>query len=207
MTKYILILAIFISFNELQAQQPLKARTEKGTWVRINPDGTWNRAKPNSTIKSYSYPAEKADTLLKSSTLKYGVWIDVNKWGKSPQKINKLSEIELKHRTASAYSIVTYEKPDTNVTLDILLRNALNSIKNVDPNSEVVKKELRYVNGNDIYCAIVNATVNNIKLTYFNYYYVGSAGVIQFVTYCDRNQFNKYKQDFEDLLNGLIIFL
>jgi hypothetical protein len=61
---------------------------------------------------------------------------------------------------------------------------------------------MRRVNGADVLCVKLEATMSGIPFIYYAYYYASPAGSVQVITYTGRNLFPEYEKDFLDFLNG-----
>lgn len=81
---------------------------------------------------------------------------------------------------------------------------AIENARSVAPDVKVVKEEYRNVNGLTVLFLQMNGTLKGIKFTYYGYYYSGTGGTIQFLTYTAQSLMDKYIADCELLLNGLV---
>lgn len=89
------------------------------------------------------------------------------------------------------------------IPLESLEKIALENAKNAAPNTHVVKREYRYVNGLKVLMLQMNGTMQGISFSYFGYYYSDSNGTVQLVGYTSQNLLSLYKSAIEDFLNGL----
>src|SRR5258705_6542983 len=89
----------------------------------------------------------------------------------------------------------------TGAIKNIVLVNA----RNADPNVRVTSEEMRNVNGRDVLCLQLQGKVQGLPFQYYGYYYGGSSGNVQLVTYTLQSAFAANERDFADLLNGLIV--
>ena len=80
---------------------------------------------------------------------------------------------------------------------------ALNNLRKAAKQSNIVKEETRKVNGKDLLFMHVDATVDEIPLTYYYYIYGDDRGVIQLIAYTTPSKQERYEPAIFDLLNGL----
>ena len=80
----------------------------------------------------------------------------------------------------------------------------LNNARQAAPDAKIDFEERRVVNGRQILCLQIAGTTQGIPFRYFGYYYAGSEGTVQVLTYTGENLFEEYKGDFEELLNGFV---
>ena len=83
---------------------------------------------------------------------------------------------------------------------------AIANAKRVAPDIRITLEEKRVVNGHQILCMRMDAMVQGIPITYYNYYYSGKVGAIQLMTYTGQNLFQEYKSELDDLLNGFEVY-
>lgn len=133
----------------------------------------------------------------------YGIWVNDNTWVVSTDKLNKSSDMEFEHIDGDAYVIVIHE--DTKLTWEQIREVALQNARSAAINAGIVFEERRIVNGNEILCLRINGTIDMVPFTYFGYYYVGRIGIIQMITFTNKNLFDEYEDDFENFLDGLDI--
>ena len=88
------------------------------------------------------------------------------------------------------------------IPTETLKKIALANAKEAAPDVRVISEEKRTLNGKEILCLKMIGTMQNIPFIYYGYYYSGSEGSLQVVTYTVQNLFDEFKSDFEDFLNG-----
>ncbi|MCK4662415.1 MAG: hypothetical protein KAT68_06095 [Bacteroidales bacterium] len=207
MKKLIVILICCSTALFVQAQK--KAVTETGDEVILYDDGTWKYVNDtdieNNEIPTNSKKFEKSDNstfLLKSTKLDVGVWLDTKKWSFKKAGDNPEAEYELKLKIGDLYGMIISEKIE--IPLKSLKGIALENGKTAAPDLHIVKEEYRNVNGLTILLLQMNGTMQGIKFSYYGYYFSNSNGTVQFITYTSQNLLDEYKNDCEELLNGLV---
>jgi hypothetical protein len=209
-----LIFSSVLSMTVL-AQEPATATRDDGRKILLYPDGTWRLLQDTSGApssasttnapgitgaKTASKPQD-ATLFVKAAKGPFGVWVNPDKWrqdplGDSPDPI----KITLSNVKGDAYAMVISER--ISVPADSLTKIAVENAKNVAPDIHIVLEENRVVNGKNVKCLQMEGTTQGVAFTYYGYYYGGSEGTLQVVTYTGTNLFAEFKQDFEDLLNG-----
>lgn len=181
-----------------------KAVTESGKKVIIYPDGTWKPDRPSADAKTRGTARLRA----KNATAKMGfnrdrftVYYDPAKWKSTPS--DESGKVQLKHVNGDGMAMVIAER--LQMSLDTLKNLALNNAKSAAPDVEIIFQETRRVNGTDVLVLQMKGTIQGIAFYYYGYYYAGSGGVIQVITYTGQNLFDEYKKDFDEFLDGLTV--
>jgi len=210
---YLLIAVLLglVGLNNAAAVSPeIKATTEDGRQVLLNPDGTWQYVQPKvpppvtqGDHVRYFKP-ESATVLLKGKRVTYGLWYDRNKWIVDRDIDNASAEYELTHVEGDRYVVIIPER--IRIPLETLKIAAIANAKKVAPDIRVTFEETRIVNNSKILCLKLDATIQEIPVTYVNYYYSGKPGAVQLMAYTGQNLFVEYQQDLFDLLNGFEIY-
>jgi hypothetical protein len=130
------------------------------------------------------------------------LWTNPLKWTK--QASTESGVMQFNHITGEGWGRVISEKVSipTNALKEIALENA----KKADPNARVTFEERRVVNGRQLICLQIEGIIRNIPFRYYGYYYGGSSGTIQVITYTIQTSFDKLFSDFTEFLNGLEIY-
>ena len=207
MKRIILLFTYITFFSACHAQ--INAVTETGEVVILYEDGTWkytnNSDQSDNDIIMNPISFEKninSTFLLKSTKINIGFWLNPNKWKFEKAVDNPDAEYELVLKEEDLYSMIISEKLEIPLTN---LRNiALENGRNRSPDLHIIKEEYRIVNGLKVLLLHMNGTVEGIKFSYYGYYYSSSNGVVQFITYTSQNLLNTYKEDIEELLNGIV---
>ncbi|HWQ03652.1 MAG TPA: YbjN domain-containing protein [Candidatus Nitrosotenuis sp.] len=129
------------------------------------------------------------------------IWVNPTKWRNV--QTEGAGNLQFNHTNGEAFARIISERISvpTNSLKEIALQNA----KKADPNAFVSFEERRTVNGRQVVCLQIDFTVSNIPSRYYGYYYGGSSGTIQVVTYTFQSAFDRNRADFTDFLNGLEI--
>ena len=186
--------------------QDIKATTDSGRAVILKDDGTWSFARTSSTALAPSGPHQKpasATHLVRSQRGGFGIWLDNSKWRIQKTRQSADTQFEFRHRKGQAYAMVIAER--ISMSLEALKMVAIKNVEAVGKKVRVVSEEKRLINGNEVLMLKISAVIQSIPFIYYNYYYTGKIGSIQFITYTGANLFEEYKADFEDLLNGFVI--
>jgi hypothetical protein len=205
-TVFAVVLGLYVLHAGMAFAQK-KAVTEDGKNVILYPDGTWKYAEPKAAAskgkKSYSKP-EASTKLHKGKHGTYGMWINEGKWQVAKEQSSEAAEFEINHVSGDAYAMVIAER--LTMPLESLREVAISNAKEAAPDAEVVFEEKRTVNGADVLLMQINGTIRSIPFTYYSYYYSGKAGSIQVIAYTGQSLFDEFKADFEDLLNGFVVY-
>ena len=205
-----LCLVLFCLKPASAVPQEIKATTEDGQQVLLNPDGTWVYIQkqnptlpPKKKLNQYFKP-KSATTLLKGKRVTYGLWYDSSKWVVDQVIDNASAEYELTHIQGDRYVVIIPER--IKIPLETLKIAAIANAKKVAPDIQVSQEEMRMVNDHKILCLKMDASIQGIPVSYVNYYYSGEAGAVQVMAYTGQNLIAEYRQDLFDLLNGFEIF-
>ena len=91
------------------------------------------------------------------------------------------------------------------IPTETLAKIALANAQKVDPNAKIAFKEKRLVNGKEVIVMHIEGTLNDIPFRYYGYYYGGTSGSIQAITFTVSSAFERNAEDFTTFLNGLEI--
>lgn len=199
---------LFISLLTLvTASAQIKAVTENGDEVILNADGTWLYL--NEGIQETDIPTNKskftksssASFLLKSK-IGLGFYMDPKKWKFSKGTSDEDAEFNIELKNGDLYAIIISEKFD--IPLASMREIALINGRDAAPDLHIVKQEYRMVNGIKVLMLEMNGTVQGIKVAYVSYYFSDEDGTVQFVTYTSQSMLKDYRDDIEELLNGMV---
>lgn len=207
----ILLLWLLVLFIGAQAHsQEIKATTEDGKDIILDPDGTWSysETRESSSLSDKGLPQffkpESATTLLKGKRVAYGLWYDRSKWTLDQEIDNTSAEFELTHVEGDRYAVIIPER--IQIPLETLRIAAIANAKKVAPDTRIAFEEKRIVNNRKILCLKMDATIQGIPISYINYYYSGKAGAVQVMAYTGQNLLDEYNTDLMDLLNGFEVY-
>lgn len=208
MKKINLLLIIIVSSFTVQSQ--ISAITEMGDEVILYTDGSWNYI--DKTISdaqdiktnSYNFTKDRKSTfLLKSKVFNIGVYLNPKDWTiEKGGELNSETEYELNYKHGDVYSIIITEEIE--IPLESLGEIALQNAKSVAEDIHIVKQEFRNINGKRVLFMQMNGTVYGIAISYYSYYFSNENGTIQLITYTTQKLLDKYMNDCEKLLNGLV---
>jgi hypothetical protein len=203
-----LLLAITLGFTVfLSAATPdaktTRATTEEGRQVILRSDGTWaylpQPAKESPKVVRYN-KSPGAVLKINAPHGEFAMWVDPKRWKQAKTEEGK---IFLEAVDGKGYGLMISEA--ISIPTASLKEMALHNAQKLDPSAHVVAEEKRIVNNREILCLEMEALYMNIPVTYYGYYYSGSSGNVQLVTYTSRTQFPALKSQFTDFLNGLEI--
>jgi hypothetical protein len=199
---FLLLMSIF-SF----AQQ--RAVTDQGEQVVLYNDGTWVYVEKDSirrdevAINQLPFSkSKKASFLLKSKRIDIGCWIDPKVWKFRTSQSHEAAEFEIDHVDGSMYALIITEKLDvpTESLGNLAIQNALAAA----PDLKVTTKEYRNVNGIKVLMMRMTGTIEDMRFSYFGYYYAADGGATQFLAYASEEFMEENLTEVEDLLNGFV---
>lgn len=203
MTTTALLLTALLLAPAAAPQADLKATTADGRKVILRSDGSWKfaeeAAKPTAAgnVPSFTRPATataRVELIAGKATLAY----DPKKWKENESDENNVTA--LVHATGDGYAKIIAERIE--MPLDAMRKVAVSNARDAAPDIELVRDEMRRVNGVDVLCLEMRGQVEGIPIVYFGYYYTGKEGSIQLLTYTGQNLIDEYQKDFEELLAG-----
>jgi hypothetical protein len=103
--------------------------------------------------------------------------------------------------SGEAYAMVIDERIE--IPTEQLRGIAVTNMRQTASDIRVVDEQRRRVNGTDVLLLQTDVTVQGTAFTYLGYYYGGSSGTVQVITYTSRRLFENYRKEFEEFLNGL----
>lgn len=209
---HVLLLPFCVVISHLTFSQEI-AITERGDSVVLFYNGTWNYYDnyiENQEISSEAKMNPKEFVKPNSSNKKingyneaYEVWYDQKKWKRLlPANLNPDADIALQFTQGDIYGMVIFEEIE--IPIENLAQIALDNAVNAAPDIKMVEKEYRVVNGDTIIATRMEGTTQGMKLSYYSYFLTNENGSIQFHVFTGQKLFDKYKEDIENLLNGLI---
>lgn len=205
--KLIALTIVIFVFNGYITGQQLAVVAETGQEVLLYADGSWQyKEVENATIvqkdtTSYTKP-KQADFLVKSTKIDVGVWIDKKKWNYTRSKEGSGSAAEYMFNLTGqdAYAMIIPERIE--IPIENLLDIAYQNAERAAPDIQVIKKEIRLVNGKPVHFMQMEGTLQGIKFVYFGYYYSFEKGSVQLLAYTAKNLLKNYEKDLELFLNG-----
>src|SRR6266480_3602623 len=179
---------------------PEKGEVAKPAENEIQHDKMANVPSPASSTSRSRTNQEPATAKVFAKARKgpFGVWIDPQKWKQDSS--DDPIKITFNHQKGEAYAMIISER--VSMPMESLKKVAIENAKKVAPDVKIVSEEKRTVNGKELLCLKFTLTAEGIPFIYYGYYYGGSEGTLQVLTYTYSNIFDEYKGDFDDFLNG-----
>ncbi len=206
--KKILLLAGFIIVSIASYAQQT-AITETGDMVILYDDGTWSYLHKdtidaddiNINPEKFSL-SDSSPFLLKSTRINMGCYLDPLKWTFEKTNENEAAEYEINNMELGLYGMMITEKLD--LPLESLANIALDNARDAAPDVKVTEKQYRYVNGLKVLMMRMTGTIQDMKFSYYGYYYSTPKGATQFLVYSSEEIVNNNIAEIEQLLNGLV---
>lgn len=210
MKLYIVLLLCFFTFSAVAGK---KAMTEEGDVVILNDDGTWRyeEGKASDAIELAMNPNtfktdQKSNFALKSTKTNSSFAINSKKWKfKKNENGHESAEYTFQLKNGDLYGMAITEQVEVGV--EALADLAFDNAKDAAPDTEIVKKEYRTVNGNKVIYMEMVGTIQSIKFRYLGYYYSNSTGSTQYLAYTGDNLVDKYETEIDNFLNGFSVNL
>lgn len=208
-TKFLsLLIFLALSLNAIAAQ---KAITDEGQVVILNSDHTWQFENSKSNLSSISslnskkfYKSTSQSFKVKASPTNMGVFIDAGKWtfAKEKDNSNRLSFRSKSSANSDIYAMLIPEGIE--IEFETLAEIALENAKEVAPDTKILTKEYRYVNGFRVLYMVMEGTAKTIKFKYVGYYATNKSGTVQLVVYSSSNIVDAKMPEIEEFLNGFV---
>lgn len=185
----------------------INAVTEEGYQIQVFDDGTWKYV--DTTLNEKRFIKENKSVFQVPKNSKYNVsskvvdvkiMLDEDEWYFIPTPKSDVSEFSFNNKNEEIYGIVISEKAQ--IPLENLRNIALINARDNVENLRVIEEEYRFVNDVKVLYISFEGKVESLPLVYNNYYYSGEDGVVQFVTYAQKEIALNNKELMFDLLNG-----
>ncbi len=166
---------------------------------------TTSTTEPTTTedFETYDGTLPVEDGSITGAQVPYTIKYDTSKWTVVPSDSTSDAEYEFEHVDGDVYALIIPERIE--LDLAALKEIALENAQSVAPDALVTFEEDRTVNGVQVHVMKIDGTLYGIAFEYYGYYYGGTAGTIQFITYTSSNLVSEYEADLTELLNGLTI--
>jgi len=204
--RRLLATALLAACAAQAAQQ--RAVTDKGDEVILESDGSWRYVQPPKDLAApvafseRRYARSAASTFaVKSLRNNAAVYIDPKKWVFQKGKDAQENEYSFRLSGGDLYARLITER--MTIPLETLPTIALNNLKAVAPDAEIVKQEYRWVNDRKVLHMQMRGTTSGIRAAYSGYYYSDDNGTTQLVTFTAQNLMPAMNREAEDFLNGL----
>jgi hypothetical protein len=146
---------------------------------------------------------QKSTAATKRVKLPFGDFalsVDPTKWS---QGASDGSILQFEHVNTEGYARIITER--ISIPVETLTEIALSNLKKSDPNAKITFQEKRVVNGRQVVAMYMDATVSKLPVRYYGYYYGGSSGTLQVITYTVSERFDSNVDEFTKFLDGLEI--
>lgn len=206
MHRFLLILSILIL--PLISEAQIIIASSNGSNIKLNAEGNWEevveKVPDQVEFNSFTLP-EGSEYLLQTSGGKFAIQYNNDKWDvlegtRFPGISFQNYEYEFSHRKSFATGLLMIDPKEMSV--EELISNSIEQIRETATELTVAYGEVFKVNEKTVYMVILQTVEHGIPLTYYNYYYSGEEGTLQFLGYCNQKVFWKYEDDIKDLLNG-----
>lgn len=146
--------------------------------------------------------SSSATKRIKAKVEQFSVWIDPQIWKVKPSTDPETpNQVNFEHQSKGLMALMIAE--DFTVASAELEKFVLQNAKSKDPNTSVIARETRIVNGRKILALTFDATVEGIAIRFLGYYYTGPAGTIQLISWSSKSVFDGNLNRLETFLNGL----
>ncbi|SRR6266852_5738798 len=194
------VLLVFCLSGSASAQT-LRAITQDGKLVILNPNGTWRYADETSQKQDIPTGIIKR-TPVELTRGSYVLLLDETKW-RVTKKQNEADRQVFNHVKGDAWATAITERVP--IPLSNLKKLALGNAQEAAPDAKVTLDEMRRVNGLEVLCLKIMGTSQGIPFIYYGYYHSNAKGTVQLITYTASNLFDEYQEDFTELLGGLTL--
>ena len=219
MTKKLFILLLSVLFHNLVYSQT-QAITEDGDTIYIYNNGTWSYEPQDDmpllendmgfladelqldTIKGEFFIPKSANKTLKNSRGQFIIKYNSALWERvPPATLNDEAEFALQSKTTDLWCIVISE--ETEIEASSLFKIARQTMEdNTGATTEIVKSEVRKVNGYDVVRGTLRANLSGISFMFDTYYFSNELGSVQFTIWTGDNIWKKNEKRILELLNG-----
>src|SRR5262245_61635170 len=114
---------------------------------------------------------EKAVSQYTGKRGKFALWLGPGEWKQRSAAAVEDAEVTFVHKDGDLYGVVIAER--ITILLFGLKRAAFERVRGIDAQAKLLKEEKRIVNGKEVLSLVINATVEDTPVTYYNYYYSG----------------------------------
>lgn len=213
---FLLLCSVCVSVN---AQT--RAITENGDTIFVYNNGTWSfellDEMPVVHELSFLETELQIDTLntefscsknakkqVKNAYEMFTIKYNDKLWQRlPPANLNEEAEFAFKSRKQDIWCVVISE--ETPIEADKLLRIAKKNMEdNTGAEVEIVKSELRKVNGQKVVRGVLKANLSGISFTFDAYYFSNDKGSVQFTTWSSDQVWERSQNEISELLNGFI---
>jgi uncharacterized protein len=139
-----------------------------------------------------------------SADFKYTLNYDAKKWDVVPNEtINEVADLTLMTKNQDVYAMIIAET--TNLTIQQLKAAAIYNMSGAADNLNTESIGLREVNGKELLCMKMTCDIQGETFKYYNYYYSGDWGILQFIVFTTKAHYDKNLNNIEGILSGLYV--
>lgn len=182
----------------------VRATTDDGRHIIIYDNGTWKPLSDtlSAPLSMYTKP-ETATASVNGKEVLYRQYFDPAKWQADLTSINDIKEYAFSLKEDFVFGMVVPERVQMDMALlrAAVMDNAVSASKDM----RIIAEEACMVNGNYAEKVIMKGTVDGKPFTYYCLYYTGSRGVVQVITYCNSNIFERHKSTMAAFLHGFTL--
>jgi len=204
--RFICILSLF-AFVSYTLMGQVRAKTEDNKEVILFDNGTWvygGAGNDSLPVERYSKPITAVKS-VKGKNVLYRHYYDPEKW--LPENAAAVDSREFAFTLKDAFVNVLIIPENIKMDITFLKTAAIQNALAMIPDIHITSDELCIVNGTKVYKLIMKGTIKDIEKTYYCLYYAGARGVVQVVSHCASAEFDKYKLDMDDFLNGFTLII
>ena len=164
-------------------------------------DATNGSAKVANQDSEVHRKAASATKQVSAPVGNFTLWFDPAKW--TMRKDAAKGELTFTNNGRNLYARMITE--GIGIPKETLPGVALINAQQVDPNAKLVSQQKRMVNGHEVLVLQMDVTSAQIPFRFYGYYYGGTSGTIQLVTYTTPQLFERNYAALTDFLDGLVI--
>lgn len=201
--------ALAVCISGVPAAAQLRAITQDGRVVILQPNGTWRfveepRAGGSSVVKARP---PGATILLAGAQVPYGIWVDLSRWRVDQTRKTPLppgvERYEFSHLRGEAGAVVIAEA--TQVPPEAWKQIVLNNARREAADARITREERKVVNGAPVLALQYEGTGSMGPFVHYGYYYSGPRGAVQVVTYTFAPLFPQYQAELLAFLDGFVL--
>ncbi len=182
----------------------MEVGTPDGKTVILYTDGTWKykEAMTEETEKEIFTKIDEASKVIGSHNGFIELWYDPSQWSleKSEESQGKFTFI---HSSGEAMAIAIMER--MSIPGETLKREGIETVKKEASDVKVISEVNRIVNKVPLLVMHLEATLDEISLSYLGYFWTGKEGTIQVIAYTTKDLFSEYEKEFTNFLDGIMI--
>jgi len=160
-------------------------------------------------LGAVSMHAQKTFTKAPSATKKYALtasaqfYVDPKVWVKNKQQSIEGADVEFTHTDGTAFVAVISQKQFLAIDtfIDAFVEGMRESAKEVT----VKERANLIVNGTPITACMIEMKDEGVDVTYLAYFYSGTKGMVQALSYCGTEIFAEMSPVLQAALNGLVV--